>query len=117
MNTQIKITGVEMNKSTEVYLTDKISAISKYLKHIEIEEEKNGKKISNVSLWIELGKTSKHHKAGDVYFAELQLKAPGISLRIEETSDDLFKAVNLAEKKLKEEFSRLKDKKISQKRQ
>ena len=59
---------------------------------------------------IEVGKPSRHHRTGLVFYAEINLKIPGKSLRAEVTNLDLSLAVNEAFKEMERQIKDYKDK-------
>lgn len=60
-----------------------------------------------VSAEIELARTTRHHRKGDVYYAEVNLHLGGRLVRAEESAPDLYAAINLTKGTLKRELSRL----------
>jgi ribosomal subunit interface protein len=86
MNINIKGTGIELTDAISEYVYKKISSVGKYLKN------KDG-----VSTQVEVGKTTKHHKSGDVFRAEVRITGAGNDLYAVSEADDLYTAVDLVE--------------------
>lgn len=63
--------------------------------------------------YIEIGKTTNHHKNGELFKAEFTLHIGGKSLRAEAQEEDLYAALDAVSEKMVEEIKTLKDKKIS----
>lgn len=62
---------------------------------------------------IEVGKPSRHHHTGPVFYAEVNLKVPGRLLRAEATHLDLVYAINETFKELERQIKDHKDKLIA----
>lgn len=60
---------------------------------------------------IELGKTTEHHQKGDVFRAEVTLKAPRDSYRAEAEKEDLYAAIDVAKDELDTQLKKGSDKK------
>ena len=63
--------------------------------------------------YVEIGKTTNHHKNGELFKAEVTLHIGGKSLRAEAQEEDLYAALDAVSEKMVEEIKTLKDKKIS----
>jgi len=94
MNINIKATGIELTAAIKDYVYKKISSVEKYLS--------NKKDI--VSVLVEVGKTTKHHKSGDVFRAEVRITGGGIDLYAVEEADDLYAAIDLVEAEVAREL-------------
>lgn len=62
-----------------------------------------------VEIWVEIGKTTRHHYKGKVFRAELQTRLFGKSIRVEAVAEDLRSAVVQAKNKLKREIIQQKE--------
>ena len=62
---------------------------------------------------IEVGKPSRHHHTGPVFYAEINLKIPGKLLRAEATHLDLTLAVSEAFKEMERQIKDHKDKLVA----
>jgi len=47
---------------------------------------------------VEVGKTSRHHQKGDIFRAEVHVRLPGKLIYVEAAHDDLYVAINDAQK-------------------
>jgi len=87
--------------------------LKKFINVLKREDE-IGKTLAEV--FVEVGKVTKHHKKGEVFFAEAQIRLPGRSLSASATSDDLFKAIVSAKGEMEAEIEKYKTKKIDKNR-
>lgn len=87
MNINIKATGIVLTRAISDYVYKKISSVEKYL----------SKKGPTASAQVEVGKTTKHHKSGDVFKAEVRLVGGGLDMYAVEEAEDLYAAIDLVE--------------------
>ena len=87
MNINIKATGIAITPAISDYVYKKISSVEKYL----------SKKGPTASAQVEVGKTTKHHKSGDVFKAEVRLIGGGLDMYAVEEAEDLYAAIDLVE--------------------
>lgn len=103
MKLQIKAAGFELTPALHQLVESKLNTLSKFLK--------NWEKNSEVILRVEIGKNTKHHNKGMIFYAEGNLDLPGLTqklLRIEEVDEDLRTAVDNLKDRLKNELLRVK---------
>jgi ribosome-associated translation inhibitor RaiA len=50
--------------------------------------------------FVEVGLVSRHHRKGDVFYAEANIDLPGKIVRSEAKEDNLFKAINVVKDEL-----------------
>ena len=84
MNINIKTTNITLKPETEAYLTKKLEGIKKF---IDLEDE-------NVFAQVELGKTTNHHKSGNIFLAEINLRAGKKTYRVVSEKEDLHAAID-----------------------
>lgn len=65
---------------------------------------------------VEVGKTTNHHKSGDVFRAEFNLRYNGDQYRAVSQTSDLYMAIDDAQKQLLKELRRAKTKRLDSKR-
>jgi len=109
----IKTTGFELTPSIKNYINEKIGSIAKFLPDLFNKEYYDGyfgKGKPKVEAWVEVGKTTKHHRKGKVFFAECQMNLPGGTVRVEATSNDLKQAIVEVKDKLQREVKQYKEK-------
>lgn len=102
MKITIKATSVKLNSALEEYIQGKLSDLDKFVP-----------KIGYIEAWVEIGKPSKHHNKGDVFYAEADIKVPGKILRSQAESWDLKLAINEVKNELQKELKRYKESKIA----
>ena len=81
MRINIKATGIELTSAISDYVNKKISYLEKYL-------------TSDVVAQVEVGKTTEHHKAGNVFKAEVHVIGGGLDLYAVSVKEDLYAAID-----------------------
>lgn len=79
------------------WVEKKIGSLEKFLKKID---------PLAVEARVEIGKPSKHHRKGQVWYAEANLKIPGRLLRATSTGKDLRTAINQVKDELQEQIKK-----------
>lgn len=101
MKITIKGTNIELSDSVYQYINDKIGGLDRFVKN-----------ISPVECWVEVERTTKHHRSGDIFRAEIQIKLPGSQgVRVESTQWDLHQAIDEAKDKMQQRLKKYKGKK------
>jgi ribosomal subunit interface protein len=102
---KINVKGTNFNLTSEVcdYIEKKISSLDKFIK----------RQNSAVQTWVEIGKTTKHHKKGNIYRAEIQIRLPVKGIRVEAEARTVFLAINEARHELQRKLKEHKNKQIS----
>ena len=110
MKIDIKYTKFHPASDIEEYARKRIGALERFLKSFE----KNGE----VTAYVEIARTTKHHRKGDVFYAEamIELTPGGKELRATDTQSDIRLAIDNVEEKLKKEIRSHKDKLILERR-
>lgn len=102
MQISLKGTNIQILESTREYVDRKlVRTAEKFFKD-------GG---DSTSLAIEVERTTKHHKKGDIFRAEANLRMGKISLRAESTADTLNNAIDEVEYELTREIKKFKEKK------
>jgi len=99
MQIDIEATNIELTAPLRTYVEEKIGKLEKFL-----EPFKEG----DLRVRVEVGRTSKHHRRGDVYTAEANLYLPGKVLRAEKKEEDVRVAVNKVKDILQREIRKYK---------
>jgi len=73
MKIVIKATNIKLTGVLEKYTIEKLTGLEKFLKPVFEKTQP--------TLHIEIGKLSKHHRTGNIFYAEGQLFLPGKILR------------------------------------
>ncbi len=96
----IKVTNYKLDVITKDYLLKKMVGLHKFFKHFSLPQD----------LFIEIGKTTKHHKKGKFFRAEAVLKLAGKILRAESEEYDLRAAIDAVYNELARQIKGLKGK-------
>lgn len=104
--TKTTFTGIPSSSAVEEYIEKKLSFLEKLLAHYIV-------KGSEVLFEVEVGKTTDHHREGDVYRAEINFSAGGVHLRAVAVKDDLYAALDEAKDEMQRELRRHKDKDLA----
>lgn len=102
MRLQIKGTGFELTPALSQLIEKKFGSLAKLLARWEKNDE--------ILLRVEIAKNTKHHNKGKIWYAEGNLDLPLKILRIEETNEEMYAAIDKLKDRLKNELLDLKDK-------
>jgi len=105
MRIDIKATNLELTPAIREYIEIKIGPLSRFLKRFERENE--------IEVFVEIARTTKHHKSGDVFCAEASFSIGKKLLRAEDVDWDIRVAIDKVKNKLKQEINKYKEKKIN----
>jgi putative sigma-54 modulation protein len=103
MNIKIRSVSFEVTPAIDDYITKKISSLEKFL----------GTK-DNVLCEVEIGRTTMHHKSGDIFKAEINIVEPGgkqVYAKAEE--EDLYAAIDIVRDEAEREIVSRKDKRTA----
>ncbi|MCX6753058.1 MAG: ribosome-associated translation inhibitor RaiA [Candidatus Nomurabacteria bacterium] len=98
MNINIKTKNIELVDSLQEYVNKRLLSLEKFIN------------TADSVIHVEIGKTTNHHKNGDVYKAEIVIGRDKQFFASCET-DDLYKAIDEAKEELNRKFTSHKDKK------
>lgn len=97
----IKATNLELTPAIEDWVNEKLGGLAKYEPALEKKDMlPSGKEEERVELWVEIGKTTRGQRQGEIFRAEAQTRLFGQSLRAEATNEDLYSAIGEVENKL-----------------
>lgn len=96
----VKGSHIDITEAIHDYLSRKLQAIEKFLDEVAIVE-------------ADLGKTTNHHKHGDIFRAELNITNKGDYTRVVAESGDLYAAIDLVKDEAHNALNSKKDKKRS----
>jgi putative sigma-54 modulation protein len=102
MNIIIKGTDLELTPSLKSYVESKFSPLSRFIKKFDLE--------GAAELRVEVARTTRHHKHGEVFRAEANLTLPGTMLRADESDSDARAAIDAVKNKLRIEIEKYKTK-------
>ena len=89
--TSLKATGIDLTPAIKEYVELKLDYIAKLVS-----------KEESASIDVEVGKSTYHHNKGEIMFARFTLSIPGEMFTVEETEEELYKAID----KAKDDLSR-----------
>ncbi|PIR98690.1 MAG: ribosomal subunit interface protein [Candidatus Colwellbacteria bacterium CG10_big_fil_rev_8_21_14_0_10_41_28] len=101
MKIDIKSKDIELTEPLREYVDNKIGGLDKYLKRFD---------PSLVRADVEVSRLTKHHKTGDVFYAEVNLELPGGFLRATHKDKDIRMAIDKVRDVLQREIRKHKDK-------
>ena len=82
MRINIKATNITTTPAISEYIDKKVNMLEKFLAN------------QDVLVNVEVGKTTRHHKSGDVFRAEIQIIADGKDYYAVSETDDLYAAID-----------------------
>lgn len=102
MKVNIKSTNLDITQSLKAYINKKIKVLEKLVARFDLE--------GGVEMWLEVARVTKHHRKGDVFRAEADLRLPGKILRASEENIDIRAAIDIVQNKLRGEIMKYKTK-------
>lgn len=84
MNIQLKGTNISLTDAIQEYVDKKLSPLERFV------NAQNPDTVCNV----EVGKTSSHHKHGDMYRAEVRIALPSKNIYVQAEESDLYSAID-----------------------
>lgn len=115
MKIVIRWLNFEKDKEIEDFVKEKIDLLEKFAKDIFGENYWKrffGKEKPKVEAWVEIGKETRHHKKGPVFYAECQMRFPGKSLRATSKRENLKKAILEVKEEIERQMIKYKEKLI-----
>lgn len=83
MKINIKATGIELTPAISDYVHKKLAALEKFVSNVDAVAQ------------VEVGRTTQHHKTGDVFKAEVHVRGAGLDLYAVSEHSDLYAAIDL----------------------
>jgi putative sigma-54 modulation protein len=101
MNISIKSTNIELTPALRDYTEKRMRSITKFTK-------------GEPTVSVEIGKTTAHHKQGDVFIAEVIVVTPlGKQFMASSEKSDLYEAIDDVRNEIARELSSDKDKRVT----
>ncbi|MDO8728271.1 MAG: ribosome-associated translation inhibitor RaiA [bacterium] len=101
MKINIKATGIELTQAISDYVYKRISSVEKYL------DKKNS---LNVIAQVEVGKSTRHHKTGNIFRAEVHITGVNLDLYAVSELEDLYAAIDVVKDEIVHNAVQLKGK-------
>lgn len=98
MEIKVKATNLELTEAINEYINKKVSSLLKF---------SNG---TDVIAYVEVAKTTNHHKNGEVFKAEIDFRSSGHKFFVVSEKDDLYAAIDEARESMLRELTSNKDK-------
>ncbi len=100
--TNIKATNIELTDSIRDYVEKKLAIVEKYVKRETMER-----------IYVDVGRSTNHHKQGDVYRAEFDMIISGEKFYAAAEAEDMYAAIDEAHEEIVRQITEDKDHKIS----
>ncbi len=100
----VEAVGLELSKPERERISAKFQPLSKFLKRFEGEGE--------MTVMVEVVRTTRHHRKGDVYEVVAGVRLPKKSLRVAESADDVPAAIDRVKDVLRSEIEKYKEKTV-----
>ncbi len=133
MQINIKATNLELTPAIRQYIEIKIGSLEHFLKRFEskpphqtrigAEGAKNNKSAlwcggkSEIEVFVEIARTTKHHYKGDVFYAEATFSIGKKVLRAEHSDWNIRVTIDRVKDKLQQEIKKYKETKIEKYRE
>lgn len=117
MKINIQAKNLTLTPAIRNFIREKIGSLEKFIEVRDgLFESPTGKKRVPVIAWVEVGKTTQHHRKGLIFRAECQIELPKYNLRAEAVSERLRSAVVEVKNELQRELKKQKGRMISKRR-
>ncbi|MEK7453117.1 MAG: ribosome-associated translation inhibitor RaiA [Patescibacteria group bacterium] len=91
MKIDVKATNLELTPSINIYIDEKVSSLERF---INVAKDFKDGESAPVEAFVEIARISKHHRHGDVYRAEINMKVKGELYRAEHSDWDIRVAID-----------------------
>lgn len=115
MNINIKTKNIALNDALRVWVEEKVGELDRVLGKFKQNDEFKGGK-DKIEIEVEIGKTTKHHRKGEIFRAELQLYLPKKRLMAVNRNIDLRTAIIEARDEMDREVRKYKGKRLARAR-
>jgi len=90
MKVTIKATNLNLTPVIKRAIEEKIATLDKFILHID----------ASVEAFVEIAIETRHHRKGNIYYAEANIKVPGRIIRSEAKEENIYKAINTVKDEL-----------------
>lgn len=101
MKIHIKATNFEVTPALREYVEQKVNLLAPLVARWEEDGE--------LEVWVEVARTTNHHRKGEVYATTIDLGLPEKTLRAEEHEEDARAAIDRAKDTLQREIVKYKE--------
>lgn len=102
MRINISTKNISLDDTLRTFVEDKIGGLQKFIRDPN----------DLIEVRVEIGKPSKHHHSGRIYYAEVNLKIGGKLLRATCQHEDLRNAIVDVKNELQQQMKKLKEKSV-----
>lgn len=100
MKITVKATELDLTPALKTYIEEKLGGLAKFVKRFDED--------GSVEMRCEVGRTTKHHRHGEVFMAEANLRLPKQLLRATAYHEDARKAIDAVKRTLRLEIGKYK---------
>lgn len=100
MRINIQAPNLELTPALAEYIEKKIGGLEKFLKKFHPED---------VLVRVDVGRSTRHHRHGDVYHVDINLVLPHGTIRAAHDDEDVRKAISAVKEKLQREIKKFKE--------
>lgn len=100
--------STSLTPALRVYIERKLAPLAKFVKRFD--------ETGGAEIWLEVSRTTHHHRKGDVFVAAADLRLPKKILRAEEYAEDARTAIDRAKDMLRLEIEKYKTRFLDAKR-
>jgi putative sigma-54 modulation protein len=126
MKIDIKATNLELTPAIREYIEIKIGSLSHFLKRFETPKESpegeqvpygagklpTGRAKNEIEVFVEIARTTRHHRSGNVFYAEASFSIGKKLLRAEHSDWDIRVAIDEVKDRLQQEIKKYKEIKV-----
>lgn len=102
MKISIKATNFKLTPSIEKWVLEKLGSLEKFIEKFD--------ETGVAECWVEVGKTTRHHRKGPFFRAEADIRVPGVILRAEACEKELKMAIVRVKDELQRQIKNYKGK-------
>jgi putative sigma-54 modulation protein len=103
MQISTKATNIELTPSISSYLEKKLLVLRRFVDPAD----------ESARAEVEIERTTRHHRSGDVFRAEINMHVAGKNLRVESIKDDLYAAIDEMKDEITRELTSYKKRRIT----
>jgi|SRR3989344_55221 len=108
MNIIIKTKNIELTDSLEALINKRLIKLNKFIISLVQKEEHFGKIMPE--FLVEIKKETRHHRKGDLFWADVIIRLPGKKLVAQACQDDMLLAITKARDEMQREIRKYKTK-------
>lgn len=101
MNIHIVTKALDCTPSLQKFIEEKVGATGRFLKSFEKE--------GLLDCFVEISRATRHHKRGEVFYAEIMVRLPGKTIRAESTNVNARAAITETRDIFKSEIMKYKE--------